>query len=268
MNFKLPFKIKLLPLNIKTAVFGIAAVAALVMLAGAAFASDTKTAAEATFKIYDGDRGMCSATFYRNDPAGALFITAAHCVDGGNFNLREQKVVIGATDYEVLSERVYPLKVVKTVSRKDVALFQLKDKDITFSVKGVDFATPEETANMPIGTPIMVVGYPAGQELTVSLGEFTATTPGIGVLNIDGPLLRFTATAIGGNSGGGVYAKLDGEWKYVGTMNAIYNPSVGAGLINYGTTPATIEQLLTGFKVSASGQPVIGLKSAGSIDER
>lgn len=249
---------------------GVASAAAgLTMLVGGAYASDLKTAAEATFKIYDGDRGMCSSTFYRNDPAGALFITAAHCVDGkgSQYNLRRQNVEVGATAYNVLSETVYHIKAIKTLKRDDVALIQLKDKAVTFSEKPVDFITPDEAAKIDLGTEMMAVGYPFGAELTVTKGEFTAKTPGIAQLDIDGPLYRFTATVNGGNSGGGLYAKVGDDWKYVGTVNVKMNRT--DGVAQWGTTPETIDKLLTGFKVSAAtGEPVIGLKSAGSIDER
>lgn len=239
------------------------------MFISPAAATDIKTAAQATYKIYDGDRGMCSSTFYRNDPEGALFITAGHCVDSdSDYNLREQKVVVGASKYEVLSEKVYHIKTVKLMKAKDVALIQLKDSDVTFDIPEVDIATPEEMKDITIGTPVMAVGYPAGLELTITTGEFTAMTPGIPPLKLEGPLYRFTATVIGGNSGGGLYAKFGDEWKYVGTVNAIINPAFGAGMIQWGTTPETIDQLLTGFRVTSAGKPTIGLKSSGSLDDK
>lgn len=252
-------------------VFG--AVAGILLAASGALASDMKTAAQATFKIYDGNQGMCSATFYRNDPAGALFITAGHCViDKGDYNLREQNAVIGADgmDYETLSEQVYYVKAVKTLKAEDVALIQVKDKAITFDVKPVDFATAADLQQLEVGSPIMAVGYPAGGELTVSKGEFTGQVPGLPSIDVKGPLYRTTATVIGGNSGGGFYMEVNGDYKYLGTVNAIANPAYGAGLLNWGTVPATIDKLLTGFKDNgkSAAETKPKLPTAGSIDGR
>lgn len=215
--------------------------AAMGMFATVASASDMKTIAAATFKLYDGNSGMCSVTFLGNDKDGALFLTANHCVDGSNLNLRRQKLD-AKTLKDVLSEQVVYVKVVRSAKGNDIAILQAKDKDIKFPEKTVDIATLDEANALVVGDPVMVAGYPAAEMFAFTKGEFTGKVPAI--LDMDVVMYQTTVPVAGGNSGGALYGKFGDEYKLIGTTTAKRTDN---DIMTYFQTAESVASMLKGF---------------------
>lgn len=237
---------------------------------GAVQASDMATIAAATFKLYDGERGMCSTTFLRNDKDGAFFLTAAHCVDGdGQYNVRRQTLT-GVDDKEpltVLSEQIIYVKAVKTISKKDITLLQVKDKSITFAEAPVDIATAKEAADkLKVGDNLLAAGYPAAEAFAIIKGEYTGVIP-TPFAGLEGVMYQTTVPVAGGNSGGALYADFDGEWKLVGTTTG---KRVDNDVMTYFQTAKTVEDVLRGFVTTGSRDaPVVKETNPGSgIDSK
>jgi S1-C subfamily serine protease len=235
-------------------------------------AADLQTIANATYKLYEGERGGCSVTFLKNDPNGALFLTAAHCVDGNvNMNVREQ--VIDQTDLKtVLSEQVYYAKAIRTLNKNDVAILQLRDKDVKIAkATGIDIATPEEAqVALAIGTPLIAVGYPAAENLAIVRGEYSSRIPSpfagrSAAPFAHEPMYQTTVRVAGGMSGGGLYAEIYGTWKLVGTTTA---RRLDNEVMTYFQTADTVNKILQGFvqivaadKADSPAKPVIEQKN-------
>lgn len=218
-----------------------------------ASASDMKTIAAATFKLYDasGD-GFCSATFIKNDKDGALFLTAAHCVDDQKaISVRKQNVDPKQLR-DVLSEEVVYLKAVKTLTKKDIAVLQAKDKSIEFSERSVDFASIDEANTLEIGNDLLIVGYPAAQAKAITKVQFTGKVPGIEAFDWDDPIYQVTGGVAGGNSGGGLYAQFGGEWKFIGTTSAMRRDNA---IMSYFQTAETVAEALRGYGVGTTTVP-------------
>lgn len=215
-----------------------------------ASASDLQTIASATFKLYDGHApadGMCSVTFIGNDERGALFLTAAHCVEGGeDYNVRRLK--LDQKDLMTpLSAEVYYVKAVRTLKSKDIALLQVRDKDVNFYETVPDVATVEEANTLRIGDELRVVGYPAAEVLTITSGEFAGKRSNVFApagLDKNTPIYQTTVGVAGGNSGGGLYAKFDGEWKLIGTTTGKRRDNE---VMTFFQTSETVHEVLTGF---------------------
>lgn len=239
-----------------------AAIAIVLLTATVSFASSMKDIASSTFKLYSEDHGICSVTFLHNDNDGALFLTAAHCVDEPSLNLRRQK--IDPKDLKtVLSESIYYVKAVRTSKAKDIAILQVIDKSVDFYEAPVDIATVEEAAKLSVGDPVMVVGYPAAEALSITKGEFTGKVPPI--MGLSDPIYQTTAPVAGGNSGGGLYAQFGSEWKLIGTTSAKRTDN---DIMTYFSTAETVNEALRGFAsktpVATIPDPRAGLR----IDER
>lgn len=253
--------------------FALAAAAACALIfPSLASASSLKDIAAATFKIYGDDgRAYCSTTFLKNDPAGALFLTAAHCVqkpDEGGMNIERDK--LDPKDLKtVLSKEIYTLKAAKTIASKDIAVLQLLDKDVTFWETGPDIATVEEANKLSIGDDLLVVGFPAAQVKAVTKGTFSEKIAAI--LDLEAPMYQTTVPVAPGNSGGALYAQFDGQWKLIGTTTAMRRDN---SIMTYFQTAETVNEALRGFGVGikvASSSPATsdGYRSGPlSIDER
>lgn len=236
----------------------------------AAKASELSDITQSTVKLYAFGLGNCSATFLQNTPEGAQFLTAAHCVEGkkGELTIRRQRL---NDKFELISEEVFYLKAVRTLGRKDVAILQTTDNMAHFNMPGVDVATPEEAATLNVGDRIIAVGYPGADQLAVTSGEFTAIVPvpmGLKSL-LDAPMYQTTVPVAGGNSGGGLYAQFDGEWKLIGTTTAKRQDN---DIMTYFQTADTVNEVLKGFVTNGTFQQPIDKQairqSPLTIDQR
>jgi S1-C subfamily serine protease len=76
------------------------------------------------------------------------------------------------------------------------------------------------------GDEVTVVGYPEGEELTLSIGTVIDLRPGAGRYGVPGRIMRLTSRVVPGNSGGPV---LDRRGKIVGVVYA-YELGTGSAL--------------------------------------
>lgn len=239
------------------------------VLPGLASASDMKTIAAATFKLYDasGD-GFCSTTFLKNDKDGALFLTAAHCADGKGFSVRKQ-TVDPKNLRDILSEEVVYLKAVKTLAKKDIAVLQALDKSIEFPQKPVDFASIDEANTLEIGNDLLIAGYPAALAKAITKVQFTGKIAGLASLDLDAdtPVYQVTGGVAGGNSGGGLYAQFGGEWKLIGTTTAMRRDNA---IMSFFQTAETVAEALRGYGVGTTtvAAPVEPVKPSLRTDDR
>ena len=230
-------------------------------------ASDLPAIAASTFKLYEGDRGICSTTFLRNDKDGAMFLTAAHCVDGTGLNVREQ--TLDQKDLKtVLSEEVFYVKAIRTLKKLDVAILQTMDKSATFTAPGVDIAAPAEANEaLKFGDKLIVVGYPAAEALSVTEGPYTGTVPVPGAVanDLDAPMYQTTVPVAGGNSGGGLYARIADTWKLIGTVTA---KRMDNDIMTFYQTAETVDTVLKGYVSSGTYETKRERPSQMGIDQR
>lgn len=260
-----------------------AAIMLLILAIAPAGASDLQSITAATYKLYEGDRGICSVTFLKNDKEGALFLTAAHCVDGSNFNLRKQ-VLDPKNLRDVLSEEVYYVKPVRTLVKKDVAIIQLTNKAIQISAPTVDIATVEEAAALKTGDDLIAVGYPAASYVSVTKGTFVGKVQQVFTdLDQDTPMYQTTVPVAGGNSGGALYAlfptgddpvpgkayqKVEGKdftWKLIGTTTGMRTDN---SVMTWFQTAETVNEVLKGYVNSAKFEAEPERPSQMGIDQR
>lgn len=244
-----------------------AAIAGLVVTAllSPAKASDLATITAATYKLYEGDRGICSVTFLKNDKDGALFLTAAHCVDGSNFNIRKQ-VLDPKNLRDVLSEEIYYVKAVRTLVKKDVAVIQLTNKDLKIPAPTVDIATVEEAAALKTGDQLIAVGYPAASYVSVTNGTFVGKVPQVFPdLDQDTPMYQTTVPVAGGNSGGALYARIGDTWKMIGTTTGMRTDN---SVMTWFQTSETVNEVLKGYMNTAKFEEAPQRPSQMGIDQR
>ena len=250
-----------------TAVFFVAAV-----LATNVFATTLQEAANATYKLYDGEDGICSMTFVGNDEHGAIFLTAGHCVDAPKspdpkstdpevfkLNVRTQTI---NDKHAVTDEEIHYLKVLRKLPDDDTALLQAASKDFTLSTAAVEVATPEEAKKMEFGQDLMVLGYPAAEQKSVTKGNFTAVIAG--VLGVK-EQYQTTVPVAGGNSGGGLYTKIGDEYKLIGTTSAKRRDN---DIMTYFSTADAVKRVLAGFLNTNTNPVKLDTLPGGRVDEK
>lgn len=249
-------------MNLKTLVLG--AVIAL-MSALSVQASDLKTIAAATFKLYDASgEGFCSSTFLKNDDGGALFLTAYHCVDGkvdnktGYFEnpIYLHKDKLDPRDLKtVLSSEHFAIKRVKGLEKDDIAILQLMDKDVKFAEIGPDIASIEEANTLVIGDDLIAVGFPAAQTKSITKGTFAAKVPNP-FKGLESVMYQTTVPIAGGNSGGALYAKFGDQWKLIGTTTGMRTDN---SVMTWFQTAETVHKAVRGYglgiKVTEAPKP-------------
>lgn len=225
-----------------------------------ASASTLKEAADATYKLYSGNDGICSMTFVGNDSEGAIFLTAAHCVDGKELNFRIQKK---NEKYEVVSEEIHYLKVLRANTSDDTAILQVTDPEVAISGASVDIATVEESDKVEFGQELFVLGFPAADEKSLTRGNFTAKKKGVlGVTE----MYQTTVPIAGGNSGGGLYIEVDGEYKLIGTTSAKHSRNE---IMTYFSTAEAVRRVLAGFLNNTSASPIdLNTLPGGRVGEK
>lgn len=204
--------------------------------ASGASASSIDEIGDATFKLFDknGD-AFCSSIAIDE----RTLITANHCVEVGE-NIR---IYTYDSDLNIIAEKVLYVKALRTLKGMDVAILEVLDPDFRFE-SFVDIASNEEANSVGFGQDVIAIGYPAALELTVTEGLFGQTIKSPSS-NWEGFLNRFTAPIIGGNSGGGLYAKFGDEWKLIGITVGAYN--VAGAFMNLATPIESIEAVVSGF---------------------
>ena len=218
----------------KTVMYALAIAGALLcgFAACSAFAASLETSANATYKLYADGVGICSIQHIKNIDEGALLLTASHCIQGSkdtqySLRLENQGTSIGPKDVQTLEikdERVFYLRVLRDDPKGDVALLVTKSKTAGAELSDpIDLATVDEANSVKFGDDLIVLGFPASEQKTITKGQFTAKING----KLDTQYNYQTNIPVaGGNSGGGLYANFwnpkDGtaDWKLIGTTFA------------------------------------------------
>lgn len=184
---------------------------------GGANALTLSEAADATYPLYEDGRRMCSATAV----SPTQLITAAHCIEGVKDKDNIISTGIEKTDakQKILSKTFNYLLFVRTDKKKDVAFLELKDKSTRFNqyVKMCDNAK-----DLKMGDRLWAIGYPKGLEKTLTEGMFSSPVDMEGLTegDLEGVFYKTTVPLTGGNSGGGLYRSIDGDYCYTGTATA------------------------------------------------
>lgn len=240
-----------------------------------AFAASLETSAAATYKLYEGDRGICSIQHIKNIDEGALMLTASHCVQGGkdakfSLHLENQGTSIGPKDVQTLEikdERVFYLRVLRDDPKSDVAILVTKTKTAGAELGDpIDLATVDEANSVKFGDDLIVLGFPAAEQKTITKGQFTGKINGI--LNTQYNYQTNIPVA-GGNSGGGLYAnfpKADGtdDWKLIGTTFAKRNDN---DIMTYFSVAEAIKEITAGYMKQGEAPTPVAPKGT-TIDER
>jgi V8-like Glu-specific endopeptidase len=212
------------------------ALAALTTLSigGVASASSLEEIRRDSMILYENGNAICSTQFVD----GNKFLTAAHCVANkeGDYTV---KFVDKNAEGKITKETIYHATVDEVNTSGDVATLTI---DTYFGGKGVDVATPEEVASLPLGAPVLNSGFPLEAKVTdhtfidgIYNGVVASPWPGEEDVNYT------TAMGVRGNSGGGLYAQFDGEWKLIGTLEG---GSQIANFINYYSTIESVHSVI------------------------
>jgi S1-C subfamily serine protease len=198
--------------------------AALMMLAGPAYALDlTKLQSEALGPTVQLNRNCSGQVVYskRDEKSGdvkTLILTAKHCTTDTAGKVNE--VYFPAYQKgRVVSEALYKADVVSQYYKHDLAMLRLKDTKTSFSDRVAKLADRE--IDMPIGAPVVTIGYPFGLTLTANEGTFAARS----VIPFpdqdkDTEYFRASPGIAGGNSGGGLYRITDGgDFELIGVTD-------------------------------------------------
>lgn len=211
-------------MNIKTIV---AAGLILASSVTAPLASTLEEIKNATYKLYQGDKAICTTEFINAN----VLLTAAHCIENKEdtgFNIRDK-----------VNDKVYFLKVGKVNHDTDTATLLVTTEHDDFPT--VDIA-PREA--VPFGTSVITVGYPNTDEQMVTDGLISGLTT---LPDFEGssPIVYKTNVDIApGSSGGGLYREIDGEYYLIGTLSAYYTLYPW---MSYFTTPGDVYTVLDGY---------------------
>lgn len=241
---------------IATAIFG--------LVATTSWASSLPKIGDATLKLYNGSgRAYCSSIV-----VGKKFlITANHCVDK-DMNIRFDQY---DKELNIVGFDLYYVKPVRTLRDKDVALLEVIKEDFDFNqkkVQPVDVSSNSEANSIKFGDDVFAIGYPAVQALTVTEGLFGQSIKSPDQNLWKGLVYRFTAPIIGGNSGGGLYAKFKNEYKLIGLTVGGYNTN--GAFMNIATPIESIEAVLKDFTLQKTLETIKNESSSSStrIDSR
>lgn len=236
---------------------------ALGLVSTASWASNFSEIGDATLKLYNNDGPYCSSIVVDKNH----LITANHCVDA-DMNIRFER---HDKDLNVIGFDLYNVKSVRTLKDKDVAVLEVVEEGFDFGkkeIKPVDIASVEEGNSVSFGDDVVAVGYPAVQALTITEGLFGQAIQSPEQRLWKGKVYRFTAPIIGGNSGGGLYAKFKDKYKLIGVTVGGYNTN--GAFMNLATPIESIDDVLKNFVVKKTLEVIKNAPTGPStrIDER
>ncbi len=260
----------------KSLMYALAAAGALLIcfVVTSVFAASLETSANATYKLYEDNEGICSIQHIKNVDEGALMLTASHCVQAKkstfSIHLINQGTSVGPRDeqsLEIKDERVFYLRVLRDDPKSDVALLVTKSKTAGAELGDpIDLATVDEANSVKFGDDLIVLGFPAVKEKTLTKGQFTGKINGV----LDTQYNYQTNIPIaGGNSGGGLYANFPGtdgvaNWKLIGTTFAKRSDN---DVMTYFSVAEAIKEITAGYMKQGETQTPVAPK-ATTIDER
>ena len=176
-----------------------------------------------TLILYADDRAICSTQVVHSDEDSTVLLTAHHCVDGPKstvFSVRKTERVDG----EIVSYAVFNAKVLKADKVADLAVLRLTDRNARFPTTTIASVEEADQALFK-GAEVLAAGYPGTQvanmaDLVFTDGMFTGLRESF-VPSVEIDVYRATTSVWYGKSGGGLYTKIDGDWKLVGVATQL-----------------------------------------------
>lgn len=180
-------------------------------------ASSLEEVMKGSHKLYADGNDICSSVSLSENQ----IVTAHHCIDQEDtqYSIRFEKQEWIDDKLITTSYTHHNLKIIRRIKEKDVAFLELMDDSV--KLQPVDIA---DEFKPKIGTPMVAIGYPRTDELTLTEGVFTALSDLSDATGggWKGPFYKTTIPITGGSSGGGVYSVKDGDYKLVGLASAGY----------------------------------------------
>lgn len=229
---------------------------------GIANASSIDEVVDASHKLYQNDKPVCSGTIV-NTPklTKQLFVTSAHCLMDLDSTenlldkiakLNKESFTIKKVTYnaamEPVAERVYYLQLYQYLINPALDLALLEFKDTSVMLPAVDIATDEEQKQLRVGNDIAVIGFPLGFDVTVTKGQFSGKEKSSRE-PIEAVVFRYTAPSTYGNSGGGLYQVKGDDYRMIGIVSHVLDGTVGKGIpmgfINYAIPASNLTDVLT-----------------------
>jgi len=206
-----------------------------VLLSSIVFGSDLEKKREVTIspvvKVYvktEQNEWSGSGFIFKKDDNETWILTNGHVVDGAKTILVESYVITHGGD--MVSTGRYSGHTLEKSSNPDLAIVKIQCR---LPGRPVDFATDDEWKNIGVYEPVIMVGCPTGHDPRPSLGIITDTNqvkfifPNVVIegedIDIEPTIYASISCPIApGNSGGPVFAEINGEWKVVGVASAAY----------------------------------------------
>lgn len=203
-----------------------------IFAASSASAGSFDALGKSMYKLYDGADSICSSVAV----SPTQLVTAKHCMGSTELNITVEKL---DKEFKVISSKTLYLKEIRTLSKFDQVMLELKDPDETLPT-WVTIAKPEEV-KLELGSPIVALGFPKVMELTLTHGEFSSMTS---LKKFDDsmtePFYKVTIPITGGNSGGGLFQEIDGTYKLIGLATAGFRD---VSFLNYFSTVEGLRDL-------------------------
>lgn len=174
-----------------------------VTIMSASAASEFAKFESAVKVLYSNDTAACSVVFVT--PTSAL--TAGHCATSPKAKLEVRD-----------GEEVYPVTFFIKDEKRDIATLFFTE-NFPSAVTVVPVATVKEVESLVLGEPLIALGYPGSpfrkdlDQLFILDGRFLGKRNNI---TYSYPSYSTTIPFGYGMSGGGTFAKFDGEWKLIG----------------------------------------------------
>lgn len=195
--------------------------------AAPAYAETIQEVADSVYRVYDANlQTICSSVAISE----TRLLTASHCLDNSVFLVFNKFDPKGT----IVSSTVVPVFTINRDRKSDVAVIELMDR--SFKLDPTRICTEN---HFQLGDQAFAIGYPKGQELTLTEGMFTSHSWLVS-LGLDGPFYKTTIPITGGNSGGGLFISDPMGYCLTGLATASYKD---ISFMSYFSTLESIENV-------------------------
>lgn len=166
------------------------------------------------------ERNCSGVVFQTSNKSKSYIITANHCVD---IDEKSKRVTIDVKDRQkVIETQQLVADVIQRDTEADLAVLRVRKTDANLPAAIVGTQDPKE------GETVFVVGYPLGLGRKVTSGLFG------GFESLSSKDLKFSANGderalytasppiFGGNSGGGLFRKVDNHFELIGISDVVF----------------------------------------------
>lgn len=214
----------------------------------AAFAGNLDKKTEEMFAPTVQLNSNCSGVIFHSDrdkvsgDVETYVLTAKHCVKGNKYDVSAVQVHSYNDDNRKTIETRYISDVIGRYYAADLAVLKLRDTETL--VENTAAIMDADSYDLEFGTDVHSVGFPMGLSMTYTKGTlgYVEEIPQLKKLSKSGQFYRATPETIGGNSGGPLFAEVDGKYQVIGITSASW--SVPGGHMNYFTPIEEINEYL------------------------